>query len=240
MSCILVLANVLRGHATGLITELLGSDRHPRRRAAVQPSLFGDEAMPEGLAYAPDSISPEEESAFAGRIAALPLRRFQFHGFEGNRRTISFGYHYAFDGTGLKRADPIPEWLRGARERAGALAGLPWDAFEHVLLIEYAPGAGIGWHRDRPVFGDVVGISLLAPARLRFRRKALPSGVEGPVLSRVEGGGNGWERAALQAEPRSAYLLRGPARTEWEHSLPAMAELRYSITLRTLKASGQL
>ena len=90
----------------------------------------------------------------------------------------------------------------------------------HALLIEYAPGAGIGWHRDRPEFGDVIGISLLAPARLRFRRKV----------------GTKWERTALTAEPRSAYLLRGPARTEWEHSIPPMETLRYSITLRTLKA----
>jgi alkylated DNA repair dioxygenase AlkB len=86
--------------------------------------------------------------------------------------------------------------------------------------VEYAPGAGIGWHRDRPVFGDVVGISLLAPARLRFRRKR----------------GAKWERAALWAEPCSAYLLRGPARREWEHSIAPMDRLRYSITFRTMAA----
>jgi alkylated DNA repair dioxygenase AlkB len=152
-------------------------------------------------------------------MAELPFAAFQFHGFEGNRRTISYGWHYAFDGSGLHEAEPIPDWLQPVREKAAAFAGLPAAALEHVLLIEYARGAGIGWHRDRPAFGDVIGISLLAPARLRFRR-------------RTE---TGWERRNLVAEPRSAYLLRGPARSEWEHSIPAMEELRYSITFRTLR-----
>jgi alkylated DNA repair protein (DNA oxidative demethylase) len=215
--------------------------------SARQPGLFEPEApaRPEGLVYRRGLIAPAQEAALAARMADLPFAPFRFHGFEGRRRTISFGYHYAFDGSGLRRADPIPEWLRDARELAGALAGLPGEAFEHVLLVEYAPGAGIGWHRDRPVFGDVVGISLLAPARLRFRRKALLSEVEGPVLSGVEGHvpsgvGTTWQRAALQVEPGSAYLLRGPARSGWEHSIPPMTERRYSITLRTLKASDQL
>jgi alkylated DNA repair protein (DNA oxidative demethylase) len=188
---------------------------------AAQPDLFtAADGLPEGLAYAAALIAPGEEAALAARIAALPLAPFEFHGFKGNRRTISFGWHYAFDGSGLRRAEPIPGWLDLARERAGALAGLPAEAFEHALLIEYAPGAGIGWHRDRPVFGDVVGISLRAPARLRFRRRE----------------GTGWRRAFVDAEPRSAYLLRGAARSAWEHSIAPMAELRYSITLRTLKA----
>ena len=180
--------------------------------------------LPEGLVYRPDLLDPAEEEALAARLAGLPFQAFQFHGFEGNRRTVSFGWRYAFDGSGLAPADPFPDWLLPLRERAAALAALPAEAFEHALVLEYAPGAGIGWHRDRPVFGDVVGVSLLAPARLRFRRKR----------------GDKWQRAALIAEPRSAYLLRGPAREEWQHSIPAMDALRYSITLRTLKARPQL
>ncbi|HEX8450282.1 MAG TPA: alpha-ketoglutarate-dependent dioxygenase AlkB, partial [Allosphingosinicella sp.] len=152
------------------------------------------------------------------RIAALPFKPFEFHGFTGNRRTVSFGMHYAFDGSGLREAEPIPDWLRPLRARAAALAGFEPEAFVHALVIEYAPGAGIGWHRDRPVFGDVVGISLLAPAPLRFRRRA----------------GSKWERFTLTAEPRSAYLLRGESRHEWEHSIPQLETLRYSVTLRTL------
>lgn len=181
------------------------------------------ERGPEGLQYRPDFLSQEEEAALAERFAALPFAPFEFHGFEGKRRTVSFGWHYAFDGSGLREAEPIPDFLLGPRARAAELAGLAPDAFAHALIIEYAPGAGIGWHKDRPVFGDVVGISLLAPARLRFRRKS----------------GGKWERFALMAEPRSAYLLRGASRTEWEHSIAPMEELRYSITFRTLKPALQ-
>ncbi|MGZ8286170.1 MAG: alpha-ketoglutarate-dependent dioxygenase AlkB [Allosphingosinicella sp.] len=183
-------------------------------------SLFEETlpAAPAGLVYAPGFIDSKEEGALAANIAALPFKPFEFHGFTGNRRTVSFGLHYAFDGSGLREAEPIPDWLRPLRARAAALAGVEPEAFVHALVIEYAPGAGIGWHRDRPVFGDVVGISLLAPAPLRFRRKA----------------GAKWERFTFTAEPRSAYLLRGEARHEWEHSIPRLETLRYSVTLRTL------
>jgi alkylated DNA repair dioxygenase AlkB len=187
-----------------------------------QLGLFGggrNKGLPEGLAYAPELVTPAEGAALASQIAALPFRAFEFHGFTGNRRTVSFGWHYAFDGSGLRPADSFPDWLLPLRDRAARLAGLAADALVHALVIEYAPGAGIGWHRDRPVFGDVVGVSLLAPARLRFRRKA----------------GEKWERASLIAEPRSAYVLKGPARTEWEHSIPALDALRYSVTFRTLR-----
>ena len=185
-----------------------------------QPDLFARQgALPEGLTYRPELLTPQEEGELAEHLAALPFRAFEFHGFTGNRRTMSFGWHYAFDGSGLRPAEPMPAWLLPVREKAAAAAGLPADAFAHALLIEYAAGAGIGWHRDRPIFGDVAGLSLLAPARLRFRRKS----------------GDKWERAALIAEPRSLYLLRGPARQEWEHSIPPMESLRYSVTFRTLK-----
>jgi alkylated DNA repair dioxygenase AlkB len=187
---------------------------------AEQLSLLAKEpSLPEGLRYQPEFLDQAEEQALAAHIAAIDLQPFQFHGFEGNRRTASFGHHYAFDGSGLKPADAIPDWLVPMRAKAARLIGTAPEAIEHVLLIEYAPGAGIGWHRDRPVFGDVIGISLLAPARLRFRRKS----------------GSGWERFNLIAEPRSAYALRGAARHEWEHSIPQMETLRYSITFRTLK-----
>jgi alkylated DNA repair dioxygenase AlkB len=189
---------------------------------APQLSLFDAPAdLPEGLVYRREIVSSEEEAALAARLATLPFQAFQFHGFEGNRRTVSFGWHYAFDGSGLRRGEAIPGWLLPVREKAAGLIGREADALEHVLLIEYAPGAGIGWHRDRPVFGDVVGVSLLAPARLRFRRRL----------------GDKWERKAVIAEPRSAYGLRGPAREEWEHSIAPMEVLRYSITFRTLRGS---
>lgn len=187
---------------------------------ASQPSLF-EPPEPKGLVYRPGFVSAEEEQALAAEIAALPLAPFEFQGFLGKRRVVSFGWRYVFDGSGLTQAEPIPDFLQAVRARAAAFMGVETEAIVHALLTEYAPGAGIGWHRDRSVFGDVVGISLLAPARLRFRRKS----------------GEKWQRAVLEAEPRSAYLLTGPARTEWEHSIPELDALRYSITFRTLKSS---
>jgi alkylated DNA repair dioxygenase AlkB len=187
----------------------------------AQPDLFDAQPrLPAGLVYRPELVSREAEAEIVARLGRLPFAAFQFHGFEGKRRVVSFGWRYDFNEGGLKRAEPFPEWLGALAARAAAFAGLASDAFVHALITEYAPGAGIGWHRDRPQFEDVVGVSFLAPCRLRFR------------LRRADGG---WERAALTAEPRSAYLLRGPARRQWEHSIPALETLRYSITFRSLR-----
>jgi alkylated DNA repair dioxygenase AlkB len=187
-----------------------------------QMSLFAapPPGLPEGLVYEPDLVSPEEEAELAERFAGLPFAPFEFQGFTGKRRTVSFGMQYRFDGSGLAEADPIPAWLEPLRARAADFAGLEPDALVHALLIEYEEGAGLGWHRDRPVFGDVVGVSLVSEAPLRFRRRR----------------GDKWERFTLKAAPRSAYLLRGPSRSEWEHSLAPVSTLRYSATFRTLKA----
>ncbi len=177
-------------------------------------------ALPPGLRYEEDFVSAAEEKQLAERIAALPLKPFEFHGFEGNRRVTSFGWRYRFDGSGLEKAEAMPPFLLALRDRAAAFAGLAPEAFEHVLLTEYPAGAAIGWHKDKAVFGEVVGVSLGSQCVFRFRRPR----------------GNVWERASLTVEPRSAYLLRGPSRTEWEHSIPAVDRLRYSITYRTLRA----
>jgi alkylated DNA repair dioxygenase AlkB len=186
--------------------------------ARDQLSFLAPAGRPEGLLYAPDFLSESEEAALAGRIEGLPFKPFEFHGFLGKRETVSFGWSYRFDGSGLAEAAPIPGWLLPVRDRAAVFAGLAPGALEHALLIRYGVGAGLGWHRDRPVFGEVIGISLLSPGPLRFRRRA----------------GAKWQRFTLPAEPRSIYLLRGPARTEWEHSLTPVEALRYSITFRTL------
>jgi alkylated DNA repair dioxygenase AlkB len=132
---------------------------------------------------------------------------------------VSFGWRYDFTGPGLVEAAPMPDWLIPLRNRAAAFAGLADEAFAHVLINEYRQGAPIGWHRDRPAFDRVVGISLGAPTTLRFRRKA----------------DDRWQRINLPLAPRSAYLLDGPARLEWEHSLAEAAALRYSITFRNLR-----
>jgi alkylated DNA repair dioxygenase AlkB len=139
----------------------------------------------------------------------------------GKRRTVSFGWRYDFNDRTLQKADDIPDFLLSLREVAAEFAELPAAALQQVLVTEYDAGAAIGWHRDKKVFGDVVGISLLSACRFRFRRKS----------------GASWERAAITAQPRSAYLLRGPSRTEWEHSIPAVEALRYSTTYRSLLGS---
>ena len=186
-----------------------------------QSDLFeAADELPEGMRYAPELIASEEEHALIGELALQPFKEFEFHGFLGKRRTVSYGWHYDFNGGGLKKsAAAMPAFLVPLRERAAAFAGLPPAALEHTLLIEYAAGAGIGWHRDRPRFGDVIGVSLLAPCTFRLRRKH----------------GATWQRRSIVAAPRSAYLLRGPARTQWQHSIPPLATLRYSVTFRTVR-----
>jgi alkylated DNA repair dioxygenase AlkB len=185
-----------------------------------QPGLFGHtSSLPEGFKYRPEFLSPEEERDLVRRAAALPFESFQFHGFLGKRRVVSFGWRYDFNERELLKADDMPPFLLPLRERAAALAGLKPSAFQHVLVTEYAAGAAIGWHRDKAVFDEVVGISLLSPCDFRFRRKR----------------GDKWERVTVVAEQRSAYLLSGPARAEWEHSIPPVDRLRYSITFRNFR-----
>ena len=187
---------------------------------AHQPSLFETAPeRPEGLRYRPELIDADEERALVDAIAGLPLKPFEFRGFEGRRRVAFFGWRYDFNGRGLGEAEPIPDFLRPLRQEAAGFLGVEAGELPHVLVTEYAPGAPIGWHRDRPEFGEVVGVSLLSPCTFRLRRR------------RAAGG---WDRYAFTAEPRAAYTLQGPARHAWEHSIPPVTELRYSITFRRL------
>ena len=180
--------------------------------------LFGDSPLPEGFRYQLEFLSRGEERSLLQYIEKLPFREFEFHGFTGKRRIVSFGWRYDFNGGGLTRMEDMPHFLSGVRARAEAFAGTAPGGLQQVLITEYAPGAAIGWHKDRSVFGDVVGISLLSPCTFRLRLKT----------------GQRWERRNLIAEPRSVYLLRGPARAEWEHSIPGVESLRYSITFRNV------
>jgi len=176
-------------------------------------------AAPPGFRYQPDLVTPEEERDLVARLETLAFEPFQFRGYEGRRRVVSFGLKYDFNGPGLVNVEAMPDWLLPVRDRAAAFAGLAGDDFAHVLINEYREGAPIGWHRDRPVFDKVVGVSLLGPTVMRFRRRA----------------GARFERINTTIAPRSAYLLDGPARTEWEHSLPEAKAHRFSITFRNLR-----
>jgi alkylated DNA repair dioxygenase AlkB len=184
--------------------------------------LFDAPAIP-GLRYCEDLIDDDEERALVERLGALDLSPFRFHGWVGNRKTQSFGWRYDFDDASFTPADPLPDWLEGVRDKAAAFAQLEPDAFVHVLLARYDPGAGIGWHRDRDVFEQVVGVSLGTPATLRFRQR-LPTG---------------FRRASVAVAPRSAYLLSGEARYDWEHSIAPGEQLRFSITFRTPSDKGR-
>jgi len=189
----------------------------------VQPSLFADPALPDGLPegfrYQPAFLSREEEAALIARFEDLPFKPFEFQQYLGLRKVIYFGHRYDYQKGELQDADPLPDWLRETRARAAAFAGLEPERIAQAMVTDYDIGAPIGWHRDRPQFEDVIGISLGSPCTFRFRRKV----------------GERWQRVSLTAEPRSIYLLRGEARETWQHSIPPVAARRFSITFRTFR-----
>ena len=188
----------------------------------TQTDLFAQPLLA-GLDYREDFISRENERVLVEQLGTMDLAPFRFHGWTGNRKTQSYGWRYDFDDASFRPTEPIPDWLQPLREKAAVLAEVPPDEIAHVLVARYDPGAGIGWHKDRSVFERVVGVSLHSPAILRFRRRD----------------GSSFRRFSLPVEPRSAYLLSGEARHEWEHSIAPGDELRYSITFRTLSELGR-
>ena len=185
-----------------------------------QTTLFGDKPnLPEGFRYQDEVITHAMEQSLIREIEVLPLKEFDFHGYTGKRRVVSYGWHYDFAARSLRKANDIPDFLLDLRDYAGRFARVTPDSLQHVLVTEYSEGAAIGWHKDKAVFGDVIGISLLSSCVFRLRRQA----------------GKKWDRVSITAEPRSAYLLRGESRTVWEHSIPGVDSLRYSVTFRNLR-----
>jgi alkylated DNA repair dioxygenase AlkB len=192
------------------------------RSTSRADDLFGPSSrLPEGFRYSADLLAPGQEESLARELAALPFKPFDFHGYQANRQVVGFGFRYDYGARQVVEAPPLPSFLEPLRREIAEAFDRPAEAFEQVLINEYKPGAGIGWHRDKAQFDEVVGVSLLAPCTFRFRRK----------------NGNSWDRVSLTVEPRSAYLLSGPSRTVWEHSIPALDRHRYSITFRTLAAA---
>jgi alkylated DNA repair dioxygenase AlkB len=175
--------------------------------------------LPAGFVFVPDFLTAEEEANLVDFIRTLPFRTFQMHGVTAKRRIVHFGWHYSFESYRVTETEPLPAVFEPTRERAAALAGIEPHAFSEALVTEYEPGAGIGWHRDAPPFGIVAGISMAGLCRMRFQR----------------GKGVAREVTAIELPPRSIYLLTGEARSDWEHTIPATKELRYSLTFRTVK-----
>jgi alkylated DNA repair dioxygenase AlkB len=194
-----------------------------------QGALFGEmderatEAEPRGFRYREEIVSEEEEAALAASLGQLELKPFEFHGHLGNRRVVSFGLRYDYSRGSVEKASDMPAFLGDLLVRVAKFAGYETDVFRQVGINEYRPGAGIGWHKDKAQFGIVAGVSLLAPATMRFRRAR----------------GTGWMRISHTLKPRSIYILSGEARMEWEHSIPPLDALRYSITFRTLSDTLQ-
>jgi alkylated DNA repair protein (DNA oxidative demethylase) len=187
------------------------------------PDLFGFEPAPPalpGLSTRENFISRSEEAALIIRLDDQPLSPFRFQGWLGKRLTTSFGWWYDFDRGSFDPAPAIPEWLLPFKRRAAQFAGVDDGDLVQALLTRYDPGAGIGWHRDRPVFEHVVGISLGEPATMRFRRRLH----------------SGFERMTAALTARSIYHLSGEARHDWEHSIAEVEATRWSITFRSLTA----
>jgi alkylated DNA repair protein (DNA oxidative demethylase) len=188
---------------------------------ALQPELFDKPALA-GLSQTADIVTPDEEQALTGAIDAAQLSPFRFHGWLGKRLTASYGWRYDFDTGGFGPTDALPDWPLPVRAKAARFSGLEPEALVQALVLRYDPGAGIGWHRDRPVFEHVLGISLGAPVVMRFRRRRP----------------GGFDRMSALLPPRSIYHLGGEARHEWEHSIAGMAMPRWSITFRSLSEKG--
>lgn len=203
--------------AAAPISRLMSKRAPSPSSAPQQPDLFGQPLVP-GLSSGEQIVTAAEESALIAGINAEALAPFRFQGWLGKRLTHSFGWSYDFEDGRFAPAEPMPDWLLSLRSRAAAFAQVEADLLVQALLIRYDPGAGIGWHRDRPVFEHVVGVSLGSAASMRLRR-------------RIEGG---FRRMTLPLAPRSVYHLSGEVRHVWEHSIAPMEVPRWSVTFRSL------
>jgi len=186
--------------------------------------LFPEAAdLPDGFRYYEDVVSPAEEATLLEGLRLLAYGDVRMRGQVARRRTIHFGWTYGYETWRVEPGPPMPEFLLGLRARAAALIAAEPETLAEVLVTHYPPGAGIGWHRDAPAFGVVVGVSLLGACRFRFQQ-----GREADRRTR-----------AVTVAPRSAYVLDGAARWQWQHAIPPGRAERYSVTFRTLRTSGR-
>jgi alkylated DNA repair dioxygenase AlkB len=190
--------------------------------------------VPDGFIYRQGFISEPEEQELIGEIQKVQLEPFKYYQFSGKRRTVSFGWQYEFGTSEITAAPEVPAFLLPLRPRAGNAFAIDPNSLVQTSIIEYSTGSPIGWHRDIPQFGVVVGISLGAACRMRFRKY---SRIRSKKVDRDE-------VLSIELQPRSVYLMSGASRESWQHSIPPVKELRYAIMMRTLrpkpeKALGQ-
>ena len=180
---------------------------------------------PAGLVYLAGFTTPQEEAELVASIEELEFHQVVMHDTAARRTTAHFGWDYGYESHDIHPAAPIPDFLLGLRRRAADLVELAAEDLAEVLITRYPAGATIGWHRDAPMFGPrVVGVSLLSPCVMRFRRRS----------------GDRFLRYDQPLDARSAYVLGGAARSVWQHSIPPVPSLRYSITFRTLRTAGRI
>lgn len=181
--------------------------------------------LPDGFKYAPEFISPQDEVALLDQIGRVEFSAFEVRGVVARRRVAFFGRSYER----TRLSPPLPAFLIPLRDRLAAWAKIEAATFVMALINEYPPGAPIGWHRDAPQYEIVAGLSLLSACRMRLRPYVPPTASAPPGARRVA-------THEVELQPRSAYLMTDEARHGFEHHIPAVDTLRYSITFRTLRA----
>ena len=190
------------------------------------PTLFDASAqVPDGFLYRKNFISAAEEQELIEEIQKVQLEPFKYYQFTGKRRTASFGWQYEFGASEITAAPEMPPFLLPLRVRAGKVFNIDPNSLVQTSIIEYSTGSPIGWHRDIPQFGVVVGISLGAACRMKFRKY---SRVRSKKVDRNE-------VLSIELQPRSIYLMSEAARESWQHSIPPVKQLRYAIMMRTLR-----
>ena len=210
-------------------------------KSSVMPAIkFSDPSqLPEGFLYRENFLSETEETDLVRIFGGLDFAAYDYHGYQAKRRVARYGVNYDINtGQANQGARPIPEFLLGIRDRAAHFAGVPPGDLAQAMVSEYSTGTPIGWHRDAPQFGVIIGISLASACRMRlkpylFRGKSR-AGSPGTTPGKSPG-----KLLSLRLEPRSIYVMKGEARSAWQHSIPAVDQLRYSITFRTLRSGRE-
>ena len=199
-------------------------------KANGDPTLFdASTQVPDGFIYRQNFVSEAEEQELIREIQKIQLEPFKYYQFTGKRRTASFGWQYEFGASEITAAPEMPPFLLPLRTRAGKVFNIDPISLIQTSIIEYSTGSPIGWHRDIPYFGIVVGVSLGAACRMRFRKY---SRVRSKKLNRDE-------VLSIELQPRSVYLMSGASREIWQHSIPPVKKLRYAIMMRTLRAKPE-